>query len=73
MTLPPQAGRDVTPREKNVRRPFPFVLSSTRLVVRTKRIIELIECIVLLLLTCLRLYGFAVSMFGGVKGTEAAV
>lgn len=28
------------------------------------------ECIVLLLLTCLRLYGFAVSMFGGGKGTE---
>lgn len=27
------------------------------------------ECIVLLLLTCLRLYGFAVSMFGGEKGT----
>lgn len=26
------------------------------------------ECIVLLLLTCLRLYGFAVSMFGGKKG-----
>lgn len=44
-------------------RPFVFVCSSTCLTVRTKTYRWVDECIVLLLLTCLRLYEFAVSMF----------
>lgn len=53
------------------------VRSSTCLTVRTKTYRWVDECTVLLLLTCLRLYGFAVSMFcffvfrGG--GTETLV
>lgn len=55
---------------------FPFLrffLLLALLFVQTYRWVD--ECIVLLLLTCLRLYGLAVSMFGGIKdgGTDSLV
>lgn len=51
--------------KENVCHPFPFVRSFFFLPYcsyKTYRWVD--ECIVLLLLTCLRFYGFAVSMFG---------